>query len=78
MQVGVKVPNAAELVARRVKTWRHEAHQDEIIVQVDLRNAFTSIDRNVLLREVKGRLPALCPCAHACYSPPATLFWERL
>ena len=31
-QVGVKVPNAAELVARKVKTWRQEVPQDEVIV----------------------------------------------
>ena len=73
-QVGVKVPNAAELVAHKVKAWRQENRQDEIIVQVDLRNAFNSIDRNVLLREVRERVPALYPYAHACYSTPAFLF----
>ena len=73
-QVGVKVPNAAELVAHKVKAWRQENRQDEIIVQVDLRNAFNSIDRNVLLREVRERVPALYPYAHACYSTPAFFF----
>ena len=38
-QVGVKVSNAAELVARKVKAWPQEAQQDNVIVQVDLRSA---------------------------------------
>ena len=63
--MGVKVPNAAELVARKVKAWLQEARQDEVIVQVDL---------GVFLRE-EG-VPALYPYAHACYhySTPAILF----
>ena len=73
-QVGMKVPNAAELVARKVNAWHQGAREDEIIVQVDLSNAFNSVDRNVLLREVRERVPALYPYAHACYSSPATLF----
>ena len=73
-QVGVKVPNAAELVARKVKAWRQEAQPEEVIVQVDIRNAFNSLDRTTLLREVCQRVPALYPYAHACYSNPATLF----
>ena len=73
-QVGVKVPNAAEIIARKVKAWRQEAPHDEVIVQVDLRNAFNSVDRGVLLRQVKERVPALYPHAHACYSTPASFF----
>ena len=57
LQVGVEVLNAAELVAREVKAWRQEARADEIIVQVDLRNAFNLVDRNVLLLEVPQRVP---------------------
>ena len=69
-----KVPNAAEIIARKVKEWRQEAPHDEVIVQVDLRNAFNSVDRSVLLRQVKDRVPALYPYAYACYSTPASLF----
>ena len=45
-------------------------------VGANLRNAFNSMDRAVLLREVKERVPALHPYAHAhaCYSTPAMLF----
>ena len=60
-QVGVKVPNAAELVARKVKAWRQTAREDEVIVQVDLRNAFNSVDRNLLLHEVREHVPRLVP-----------------
>ena len=77
-QVEVKVSNAAEIIARKAKAWRQEAPQDEVIVQVDLRNAFKSVVRSVLLRQVKERVPALHPYAHACYSTIASLFWQRV
>ena len=63
LQVGVKMPNTADLVARKVKARHQEAHIDEAIMQIDLRNAFNSVDRNVLLREVQERVPALNPLA---------------
>ena len=43
-------------------------------VGANLRNAFNSVDRAVLLREVEERVSALYPYAHACYSTPAMLF----
>ena len=44
LQVGVQVPNAAERVARHVSIWARTRAEDEIILQVDMRNAFNSID----------------------------------
>ena len=61
LQVGVKMPNTA--VARKVKARHQEAHIDEAIMQIDIRNAFNFVDRNVLLREVQECVPALNPLA---------------
>ena len=60
LQVGVQVPNAAELVARRVKLWAKEAAPGEVLLQVDLRNSFNSLDRNAMLAEVQARARHCC------------------
>ena len=63
LQVVVQVPNAAELVARRARARRGDT--------TDLRNAFNSLDRTQLLKEVQTRVPELYPCNSACYSDSA-------
>jgi len=74
LQVGVKVPNAAEKVAHEVKAWVDESVPGELILQVDMKNAFNTLDRIALLEEVKARSPLLYPYAASCYSQPAVLF----
>ena len=44
-QLGVQVPNAEETAARKVRLWTQEAKSDEVLLQVDMRNAFGSVDR---------------------------------
>ena len=66
-QVGVQVPNAAETAARKVRLWTQDAKPDEVLLQVDMRNAFGSVDRRKMLAEVKHHCPCLFPYAAACY-----------
>ena len=61
LQVGVQVPNAAERVARHVSIWTRMRAEDEVILQVDMRNAFNSLDRQEMLIEAKFRAPLLYP-----------------
>ena len=66
-QVGVQVPNAAETAARKVRLWAEDAKPDEVLLQVDMRNAFGTVDRQKMLAEVKSHCPCLFPYAAACY-----------
>jgi hypothetical protein len=75
-QVGVQVPNATEKVARNVAKWAAEATDDEAILHVDLANAFNSVERDDLLREVPLRTPLLYPYTAACCGNGATLFGD--
>ena len=61
LQVGVNVPSATEIVAKNVKLWTHDAAANEVILQVDMRNAFNSVVRCNMLAEVKARVPQLYP-----------------
>ena len=42
LQVGVKVPNAAEKVAHEVKAWVDERVPGELILQFDTKNAINT------------------------------------
>ena len=48
-QVGVHVPNAAGTAARKVRLWTQNVKPDEVLLQVDMRNAFGSVDRRKML-----------------------------
>ena len=41
-----------------------------VLLQVDLRNAFNSLDRSAMLAEVQARPPLLYPYALSCYQQP--------
>ena len=61
------MPNGAETVARTVRLWMQKAGEREVLLQVDLRNAFGSVLREKMFAEVKTRCPVLYPYAAACY-----------
>ena len=42
------------------------AKPDEVLLQVDMRNAFGTVDRQKMLVEVKSHCPCLFPYAAAC------------
>ena len=64
-QVGVQVPNAAETAARKIRLWAEDAKPDEVLLQVDMCNAFGTVDRQEMLAEVKNHCPCLFPYAAA-------------
>ena len=66
-QIGVQVANAAETAARKVRSWTQDAKPNEVLLQVDMRNAFGTVDRTTMLTEVRAHCPSLFPYAAACY-----------
>lgn len=47
----------------------------EIIVKIDVRNAFNSIFRSEMLKKVKERFPRLYPYIYQCYATHSNLFF---
>ena len=60
----------------KVREWMGRANQDEVVLQVDFKNAFGSVFREQMLKEVKARCPLLLPYAAACYRYPNYLFGD--
>ena len=66
-QIGVQMVNAAETAARKVRLWTQDAKPNEVMLKVDMRNAFGTVDRNRMLQEVRAHCPCLSHYAAACY-----------
>ena len=75
-QVGVGVPNAAESVAMGVEALSRtlQERSDWVCLQVDFRNAFNLVNREVLLREAAVRVPCAFNYLKFAYGAPAPLF----
>ena len=68
-QVGVGIPGACEAIAEAVRLYLFDPEaegaseqQQElscVVFSFDVRNAFNSIDRRVVVSEVAARIPAL-------------------
>lgn len=49
---------------------------DCVIIKLDIKNAFNSVERDVLLNEVKEKIPNLFPFLFQVYSSPSNLFYN--
>ncbi|CAG9135278.1 unnamed protein product [Plutella xylostella] len=75
-QLGFGVPLGSEAAIHATRSFAmSEARRNDIIVKVDVRNAFNSIERDVILSKVKSSAPNLYPFVHQCYSSPSNLFY---
>ena len=78
LQVGVAVPLGAEAAVHSSRHWVH-AHRnnpDKVFLKLDFVNAFNTVDRATVLREVRLRLPAVAPWAEWCYSHHTKLLFQ--
>ena len=75
LQLGVVVPNGAEAAVHVTRQWsdRNALDLDKVVLRVDFCNAFNTVCRGSLLREVRARFPGLACWADWCYSSPSTL-----
>ena len=78
LQLGVAVPHGIEAVVHVARHWahRHSSHPNKCFLTVDFANAFNSVDRAALLREVRLHLPGLAPYAEWCYGQHSRLLFQ--
>ena len=69
LQVGVSVPMGAEAAIHTARQWcqRSAGKSDMVFLSLDFENAFNSIDRLGMLREIRLRFPGLAPWAEWTY-----------
>ena len=74
-QVGVAVPGGAEVAIHTVRSWaeRHAGSRAKVLVKLDFRNAFNSINRDAVLNQTLAHFPPLARWATWCYRQPTRL-----
>ena len=73
-QVGVATPNGAEAAIHTVRAWtRRNRGSSKVLLKLDFRNAFNTIDRSTVLREACGNFPTLARWVVWCYRQPGRL-----
>ena len=76
-KLGVGVSKATELVVHALRDWASSSSiTQELILQLDFKNAFNSLNRLRMLLDVRARFPSLSPFAEWCYSRPSPLFYD--
>ena len=67
-----------EAAVHTVQQWAHRTagHVSNVILKVDFSNAFNTVDRAALLRQVRLHMPGLAPWAEWCYDRHSRLLFE--
>ena len=73
LQLGVAVPQAAEIIAQAVQAWYSHPQPDEVVLLVDFKNAYNTLDRQAMLDAVCAEAPQFARYAAFCYSAPTPL-----
>ncbi|XP_063538102.1 uncharacterized protein LOC134747408 [Cydia strobilella] len=75
-QVGFGTPLGCEGAIHAVRSYAMAPENDSgVVLKVDIKNAFNTVERDVILREVRDRVPSLYPYLHQCYFSPTNLFY---
>ena len=77
-QLGVAAPRGVETVIHNVQRWILGQKKGEILAQIDLKNAYGCVDRQVFLAAIEEKVPSLLPYAMACYGAASTVCNSQL
>ena len=72
-QIGVGVPRGAETLIHRVRHWLRQAWMDQVLLQLDFRNAYNCANRKAILEAIQQWCPWFLAYAVACYGNPVDL-----
>ncbi len=78
LQVGVACPLGLEAAIHTVAQYvnRHAASANKLVLTIDFKNAFNSIDRNAFLRAACEHMQPVAVWACWCYSLPSRLLYD--
>ena len=75
--MGYGIKGGCEAIVHAVRTFLNfnEDKLSKILLKIDFKNAFNSIERDVMLEEIKKHAPKLYPFLWQCYSTASHLFF---
>ena len=75
MQLGCGTQRGAEAAAHATRLYVRQEHSpDQILLKIDMKNAFNSISRDALLATVFAKNPLIYNYSEAAYAKPSFLF----
>lgn len=76
-QVGFGTALGCEAAIHSTRSFavRHEA-SNKVIVKIDIKNAFNSVERDTILSEVLEHTSSLYPFVYQCYASPSNLYFS--
>lgn len=74
IQLGFGTPGGCETAAHATRHFANDLDQDQVILKIDMRNAFNSVRRDIFLWQVRKHAPTLYPLMWQAYSEPSQLF----
>lgn len=75
-QIGVNTSGGCEAAVHATRTYLLlNKNSSKILLKIDFENAFNSVERDVMLNEIKKHTPSIYPFMWQCYSKPSFLFF---
>lgn len=73
-QIGFGVKFGCEGAVHSIRTYvRNPRNSSKVFLKVDVKNAFNSVERDVMLAEIKSEVPQLYRYLRQCYQKPTFL-----
>ena len=77
LQVGCGSPLGAEVAIHVIRQWcTRNASENKVLLKIDFKNAFNTLDRQAILREVREHFPELARWSEWCYANHSNLIYE--
>ncbi len=74
-QLSYGIPHGAEAAVHAAQLFLDNVQPNEVILKLDFKNAFNTIQRDKMLKAVRSLAPELAPFVYSAYSEPSILFW---
>jgi hypothetical protein len=75
-QLGVATKLKCEAAIHTSRTFvNNDQNRGKVVLKLDFKNAFNSVERNCILKEVQCHTSLLYPYLYQCYRNPSTLFF---
>jgi hypothetical protein len=75
-QLGVATKLGCEAAIHTTRTFvNNDQNRGKVVLKLDFKNAFNSVERDCILKEVQCHTPLLYPYLYQCYRNPSTLFF---
>ncbi|XP_063389112.1 uncharacterized protein LOC134674887 [Cydia fagiglandana] len=75
-QMGFGTVLGCEAAIHATRHYAVERHASgDVIIKIDIKNAFNTVERDTILKEVLEKTPSLYPFIYQCYASPSNLFY---